>query len=362
MKHGFMRIPSFSAVSSLKRVMEKFWYDYSKIMSYGALFNFIIGARGNGKTYGFKQFAIRKALDGKGQFMYLRRTEVEMKDACDTFFDDIQSEYPTKAFRFQKNKFQWNELDENGECLYNWETIGHAAYLSNARRKKSVSFDKVKYICFDEFIIPSQGMGKYLPDEVTSFLEFYETVARMRDVQVFFLSNALSTVNPYFMYFGLVIPRSQTGIKRINDDIVVELIHGDAYKEAKKQTRFGKLISGTQFEQYAVDNEFVEETQDYIEKKGAKAFYDFTIYIDDTPYGVYRDNTAGLIYVSKDVNFKFPFSFQYKTVGGRNSMVFRNRTRYAVINDFVLNFESGNVRFESQEIKQIFWQFFMKIL
>ena len=38
------------------------WYDYSKVLSYNAMFNFIIGERGVGKTYGAKKYAINRFI------------------------------------------------------------------------------------------------------------------------------------------------------------------------------------------------------------------------------------------------------------------------------------------------------------
>ena len=43
------------------------WYDISKTLSYNALFNFVIGARGVGKTYAFKRWAIKDFLKNKKQ-------------------------------------------------------------------------------------------------------------------------------------------------------------------------------------------------------------------------------------------------------------------------------------------------------
>ena len=40
------------------------WYNYNKILSYNAMFNFIIGERGVGKTYGIKDYG--KLLPGHG--------------------------------------------------------------------------------------------------------------------------------------------------------------------------------------------------------------------------------------------------------------------------------------------------------
>ena len=36
------------------------FYDYNRIKSYNTLFNFILSARGNGKTYGAKKFVIKR--------------------------------------------------------------------------------------------------------------------------------------------------------------------------------------------------------------------------------------------------------------------------------------------------------------
>ena len=38
------------------------YWDISKSLSYNCLFNFIVGARGVGKSYGAKDFAIRNFI------------------------------------------------------------------------------------------------------------------------------------------------------------------------------------------------------------------------------------------------------------------------------------------------------------
>lgn len=346
--------------------MGDFWYSLDKVRSYNALFNFIILLRGYGKTYAFKKFAIREAIEKGKQFMYLRRTDIELNDAMNTFMDDVSKEFPGYDFRVRLNKLQYNipDLENEGQYLQDWETLGHFAYLSNGRRKKSVSYSNVYYMCYDEFLLPpNEPRAKYLPDEVMIFLDFYETVARMRDVQVFFLSNAMSTVNPYFLHFGLLLPQqSKSGIRRIGDDIVVEYHSAAEYEAAKKQTRFGKMIAGTRFEEYALQNQFINENNDMIQKvKPEKAFYLFTLNLEGRKYGVFYDKTTGCYYVTGSVNEQCPMEYRYKVSSGKGWLI-KTRKTNRVINMFVDSFEEGFVRFENQKIKQETMAFIERIL
>lgn len=61
---------------------------------------------------------------------------------------------------------------------------GYACSLTSAQSLKSVNFNRVKNIIFDEFIAED---GRYLSNEVHKFLSLIETIARMRDVRIFML-------------------------------------------------------------------------------------------------------------------------------------------------------------------------------
>lgn len=77
--------------------------------------------------------------------------------------------------------------------------------MSIANILKSSSYEKVDTIIFDEFLI-DKGSYHYLQNEVTQLLDVIETVARLRDIRVIFLGNAISITNPYFNYFNLTLP------------------------------------------------------------------------------------------------------------------------------------------------------------
>ena len=64
-------------------------YDASKLMSYGAMLNLLYGGRGVGKTFFFKVWCL---LVAKGETVWMRRYENEIRDACDKFCEDLISE------------------------------------------------------------------------------------------------------------------------------------------------------------------------------------------------------------------------------------------------------------------------------
>lgn len=249
------------------------WYDLNRTLSYNKLFNFIVGPRGVGKTYGLKRRAIRKFLSDGKQFVYIRRYETELeKGMLEKFFDDIYSEFPEEEFKVSKGTFYINGME-----------AGYYIPLSKSAQYKSVPFPKVDLIIFDEFII-DQGLIRYLPREVQTFLELYSTIARLRDVTVFFLSNSITFTNPYFLYFDLKMGDKDITTK---GDILLQVVENPEYSAQADETRFGKLIRGTEYGNYAVNNKFLRDTDTFIEKLPGAAVCLFVIRIDKVNYGVY---------------------------------------------------------------------------
>ena len=324
------------------------WYDIRKTLSYNCLFNFIIGNRGGGKTYGFKHYAIRDFLRSGNEFVYVRRYKEELKD-IKNFFDDVSKEFPNHTFAVKGSNFF---IDD--------KKAGYAIVLSTAKIKKSVSYPNVNKICFDEFIL-DKGVYHYLPDEVVNFLELYETIARMRDVRVFFLSNALTQTNPYFLYFDISLPYQST-IKR-DGEILIQLVEDADYIEAKSNTRFGKMIKGTSYGNYAIENSFLRDTPVFIEKRSQKSNYFFTFVYAAAEIGVWIDYNEGLIYVSNVVDKMCKAVYVVKTEDHRpNTLLLKSKNQSQLIKTFVENYKMGNVRYEDINLKNITTQIIKNLL
>lgn len=213
------------------------FYDFQKVLSYNSMLNFIIGERGVGKTYGATKFVINDFLKRDHEFVYLRRYKTELKKSVPHFFDALKS----------NDEFKEHKLSvKNGNFFIDEKIAGYSMPLSTANILKSSSFPKVQTIIFDEFII-DKGTYHYLRNEVEQLLDIIETIARLRDIRVFFLGNAISITNPYFLYFNLDLPY-HSDIRTYKDNLIlVNYIKNEEYRKVKKQTKFGKLIEGTEY-------------------------------------------------------------------------------------------------------------------
>lgn len=119
------------------------YYNYNKIISYNCPVNILIGERGVGKSYGAKEYVIKKYLKKKEKFLYIRRYENEVKSVFQKdFFGDIRNAFPELILESKHKKF-----------YANGEVFGYAKRLTEAQDLKSVSFDDITTIIFDEYAI-----------------------------------------------------------------------------------------------------------------------------------------------------------------------------------------------------------------
>lgn len=315
------------------------YYDPNKTLSRQRLFNFVVGARGCGKTYGAKRTVIKRFLKTGAQFVYLRRYETEMPAAeMLNFFDDICDEFPEAVFK-----------SHNGLFKINNKIAGWYFPLSKATMLKSIPFPNVELIIFDEFII-EVGIYRYLPNEVRTFLECYSTISRDRDVPVLFLSNAITMTNPYFLYFKINFEKGQT-IKLLKH-ISVELLQSQEYEEHIRKTKFGELIADTEYGKYNMQNKFLLDTPVFIQSMPVGASYICTLIIQQKMYGFYVSTEEYLWYISEKVDNtctrKFALEFSEHD---QNSVLAQRMNPH--IQQMIDSYCQGNLRFTTQEVKNV---------
>lgn len=323
-------------------------------LSYNALLNFVVGMRGSGKTYGSLGYAIDKALESLGtekpfQFLYVRRYKTELAKLTQArggrLFNAVQEQFPTHDLKAESN------------TLYcDGEIIGYAQALTTASILKSDSMPNVQLIIFDEFIIDNRSTYHYLKDEVTKFLDLYETVARGRDVVVLFLSNAVSISNPYFMFFKLCFPvngiRQRFGKAK---DIMVENVVPPELSALKKDTRFGKLVEGTDFSKYAYDNEWLLDDSRFVMRKTKESTYSFTLHYMNTDMGIWYDNRQWLYFVSKSVDRDCK-RYYSATLDDQspNTLLMKRAKRQGLLGNLIEAYEAGAVRYDNVKIQNMF--------
>ena len=109
------------------------------------------------------------------------------------------------------------------------------------------------------------------------------------DIKILMLGNAISVTNPYFEFFKLTLPYKSQFKTFKNGLILVHYSQNKKYQEVKKQSVIGKLFSDTDYGEYAFENEFLEDDNNFIHKKTSNAKFNFTINLLGTKYGVWTD-------------------------------------------------------------------------
>ena len=248
----------------VKVLDENDYYNLHSILTRNATWNFIIGARGLGKTFSAKRYGIKEYLKNGHEFIYLRRTDVE-QHRKETFFKDIQEYFPHVEFRINGSK---GEIHKTEWAEKDWRTCCYFVALSQAGGLKSVAYPKVHLIIFDEIFPDNQ---RYLQNEVNSFSEFYNTVDRWQDrTRVLFLSNAVQKANPYFAKYRLDIGQQQTKQQqyRLYCDgfICLELADYGGFSAKVARSKFGAFLEhyDTDYADYAIRNQFRDDSDTLI--------------------------------------------------------------------------------------------------
>lgn len=253
------------------------YYNFAKILSFNAVFNFIVGGRGIGKTFGAKIKAVKAALYRGEQFIYLRRYKTELAPARGTFFVDIADKFPNWDFRIQGNEAQAAPVKTRNDKKREWRTLGYFIALSTAQTQKSVSYTHVKRIIFDEFIL-EDGSLSYIPNEADVFNNFYSTVDRWQDkTTVFFLANSVSIMNPYFLKYKIRPDQESEFVIRNGGYVACHFVESEAFASSVFKTRFGQFIAGTEYAEYAVGNQFDDNHDAMVALKTSQAKYMFTL-------------------------------------------------------------------------------------
>lgn len=217
------------------------YWNIQKILATKSDFNLVIGQRGNGKTYGVLRHFLKMYKKTKKRFVYIRRWEEDIKgyrmeqlfapfrNLIDELFGDKYS------IMYKNHKFLL--VNENGTCI---DILGYTMSISASSHVKSISYNNVGYILYDEFIRMSGEQE--LRDEQSRFDNLLSTIIRgdNENVKVFMLANTVSKYTPYFLRFGIDINKVKQGTIFTKD---IKLDNGLILKIALEYCEFNKEVS-----------------------------------------------------------------------------------------------------------------------
>lgn len=171
------------------------------------------------------------------------------------------------------------------------------------------------------------------------------------------------STNPYFLYFDLSLPYNSDIKTFKNGLILLQYMKNEEYRSIKQKSKLGQLTKGTSYNNYAIQNQFVGDNNNFIEKKQGSSKFSFAfIHLNET-FGVWTDNKLGKIYVSEDYQKNTPFMFSTTLDNHNDNTLFlKSAKKYRCWKTFIENFEIGNVRFENIKIRNICQQLIKSLL
>ena len=249
-----------------KLYTKKGFVNFDYLWDLNKSFLLIVGGWGTGKTYG----ALKKVIETGGKFIYMRRLETAIEISSDEDgnpFKKLNADMGLNIQPVSKKKlikFYQCDIDENGRNIPQGNVLGVALALSTFSKMRGVDFSDVDYIIFDEFILmPGE---RAIENEFSSFLRFYETVNRNRElegkppVKCFMLGNPNTMGNAYFLGWDLVkrwmgMEKSNKNVLTLSNDVtLVRLKDSPVSRRKKEETSLYKIE-----DEYMLENGIIAE-------------------------------------------------------------------------------------------------------
>lgn len=244
------------------------YVNIPKILSYGLPFNFVVGGRGTGKTYG----ALKYLLEEKIKFMLMRRTQTQIdmvnkkdfspfKSVCRDMGAEIVSVPITK------NNAAFYYADANGKA--SGDCLGFSCALSTISNMRGFDASDAMILVYDEFI--PEKHERPLKNEATAFANAYETINRNRELKgekpliALCLANANDLANPLFVEFGLV--KIAERMQATNQEIYIDRKKGvglfftqeSPVSKNKSDTALYRFTENSEFSGMSLNNEFTAD-------------------------------------------------------------------------------------------------------
>ena len=241
------------------------------ILSRGMTFNFIIGGRGTGKTFG----ALNEVLENHIKFCLMRRTQSQL----DTIARPETS--PFKAVQAHRPE-NWGCVPVSiGKSIYGYyktvtdpetskpvyeDLLGYAIALSTVANLRGFDLSDTELLIYDEFIPESHERA--LKNESDAFANCYETINRNRELQgrkpmqVLCLANANDFACPILIGLNLVstvekmITQGKEEYINPQKSVGIWLLTDSPISGKKASTALYKLTTGSAFADMAVSNAF----------------------------------------------------------------------------------------------------------
>lgn len=237
---------------------------------------YLVLGRGTGKTYGALLEGVDRADNGKGQFIYMRRTQ----DQCDLIskpefcpINDLNKESGTDLIVTPVTKknsgIYHSEINKDKVLVPKGDFLGVTAGLSTFRNLRGLSLKGVTLMIYDEFV--PEPTERPLRNESAALMNAYETINRNREMAgkdpliCLCMGNADDLGNRLFMELGWS-DRAEWMIKNEREyyfdygrRTAIYIPHDSPISKAKAGTALYQMSGHSRFTDMAIGNRFAEE-------------------------------------------------------------------------------------------------------
>lgn len=270
------------------------WVNWDYIISQGAAFTMVVGARGVGKTYGIMKYCIEHDIP----FIYLRRLKTQLELCASVDGNPFNKLNTDLEMNIRPQNTRAGVVFADGE-----KTIALGVALSTVANVRGFDYSRFNMIIFDE-AIASDG-ERPIPKEFNVFLNFYETVNRNREltgqdpVRCILLGNANRLTNPYFSGWhfmktalNMIRGRQMVWFSADRSRMMIMLLDS-RISNRKKDTALYKN-AGKDFTMMALDNAFRTDGTNI----RSMPIREFNHLVSIGDIGIYRHKSERLYYVS----------------------------------------------------------------
>lgn len=316
------------------------YYNPQQMLSYNRIMNFVIGARGIGKTYSMKKYCVKRFIKTGAQFIYLRMYKTDLKKVSQ-LFNDVAQEFPD------------NKIEVKGKEFYvDGQLAGWAIPLSGWQSFKGGSYPNVETIVFDEFIREKDNVG-YPPNSADSLLNICDTVIRNRDnFRCVCLSNAVTTVNPFFLEFDIVGKIDVNKPYNKFKHCVVEIPKSVDFTEERKKTRFGSMIAEMEYGRMSLGNEFTHDVETFIMRRPKTSVHFCNVTYQGFTMGMWVDTKSDYMFLSQDYDPSTKKSFVLNKEDMQEGRVLvSNYKQNVYLHKIARAFKKGLLMFDNQVVR-----------
>lgn len=290
-------------------------------------FQVFIGPRGDGKTFSSLRSKVMEQdeneewhpkIEFPRKFIYLRRRQQDIQIATSETANPFKAHnqkyntsiVPKYSSREKFSRFYSHFDNGTRECC------GYGMALSTFHGLRGVSFEDVDDIVFDEFI--PEKIAVKMKNEGETLFNMYETVNRNREmfgenpVRLTLIANAVDLASDILMEMRIVstiahmIDDNQKRYTDKNRGIYIELLGDSKFREVKANTALYKLVAGTDYADFALDNRFVDDDRSNVRKVNMNEYIPMVTYAG--LYTIYSHKSQPYLYCAE----KNPDSKQHR--------------------------------------------------